>query len=214
MESVAWFGFGVISAPFWWVVIICLIEVALLTRFAVYESLTAGAISLAIFFGLFYFMGVFNPLAFIWHNALTFIGIFIAYTIIGIGYARFVKWKLYVSDWARHAREFKMNWLSQKGVTGATVPSNLEQAWRDYLNSSWNSNSKFTALNIWEHKSQFFTWVAYWPFSAFWTLVNDPFRRIVNWAYMNMMEAMQKEANKAAEEFSSDLEAAKPVRNN
>lgn len=209
MESIAWFGFGVMSAPFWWVTIICLIEVALLTRFAVYESLTAGAVSLAVFFGLFYLMGIFNPIAFIWHNALTFIAIFIAYTVVGIGYARFIKWKLYVSDWASCAREFKMEWLSSKNVTGTVITPELENDWKSYLNRNYNSGSIFEPLNIWKHKQRFFTWVAYWPFSALWTLINDPFRRIVNWAYTHLMVAMQKDADRAAAEFTTDYKMSK-----
>lgn len=208
MEALAWWGFGVWSAPFLWVMLIILCESAFLIRCSAYESPGYGVLSLLVFFTAFYFMGIFNPISYLWHNigwaALWIVG----YALIGVSYARIIKWKMHLAKWASDNRSFKLEWLSRRNVTGMDVPDNLQNDWLREI-SQTNGTTRFDPENVWNYKRQFFTWVGYWPFSAFWTLINDPFKRFVDWAYHAMMASMQREADKAATQFNKDRELVK-----
>jgi hypothetical protein len=198
MEASAWFGFGVMSAPFLWVMFLVVIEALWLGHCASKELVGSGITSVLLFLIMFYLMGLFNPFTWIWHNPLEAIMYVIGYVGVGIIYARWVKWKFYVSTWAEKAREHKMNWLNHKGIPGPGVPENLLNDWKNEVNAY---RSIFEPLKVWQHKSKFALWVAYWPFSGFFTLINDPFRKLINWVYAYFLEAMQNDANKAAKEF-------------
>lgn len=205
-----WWGFGAWSAPFLWVIILIIAESAFLMRCSAYESPGYGMVSVGAFLALFYFMGVFNPLYYIWHHigwALLFI---VGYAFTGLGYARLIKWKFFLSEWVSQNRSFKLEWLSKRGVTGTEVPDELQHEWQKAISEGYSpASTRFDVPNVWNYKRKFFTWVGYWPFSAFWTLINDPFKRFVDWAYHKMMASMQREAERAASEFSKDRDLVK-----
>lgn len=200
MEQAAWFGFGMISAPFLWVVLILGFESIFLGYCAQNEYPFSAISSVIIFFFLFYLMGVFNPIQFIWHNLpYAVIGI-VGYGIIGVLYARYIKWTFYVRAWMHRAREKKMLWLASKNISGDTIPPELRSEWKNYIENDYRRIEIFTPLKVIENKARFATWVAYWPFSALFTLIKDPFKQFIDASYHYHMTAMQKQADKAAEE--------------
>ncbi len=42
------------------------------------------------------------------------------------------------------------------------------------------------------HREDFFVWVAFWPFSAVWTLINDPVRRLVRRIVSELQQVYQR----------------------
>jgi len=40
-------------------------------------------------------------------------------------------------------------------------------------------------------KSTMLVWIGYWPFSLIWTLINDPFKRLVHWIYDELTRVYQ-----------------------
>lgn len=47
-----------------------------------------------------------------------------------------------------------------------------------------------------QQKEQIITWMVYWPFSATWTLLNDPVRRLFNMIYRKISKALQEISDK------------------
>lgn len=48
-----------------------------------------------------------------------------------------------------------------------------------------------------EHKARIMTWMSYWPWSAAWTLVNDPVRRMFRAIYHEIAGQLQRIADRA-----------------
>lgn len=42
------------------------------------------------------------------------------------------------------------------------------------------------------YRSTVLVWIGYWPFSLVWTLVSDPFRRMVHWIYDELNRVYQR----------------------
>jgi hypothetical protein len=53
-----------------------------------------------------------------------------------------------------------------------------------------------------ENKSLLITWMAYWPFSFVWTIVNDPVRRAFNAIYSHLAGLLQRISDRVFREFA------------
>jgi hypothetical protein len=42
------------------------------------------------------------------------------------------------------------------------------------------------------YKATVLVWIGYWPFSLVWTLINDPFKRLVRWIYDELLRVYQR----------------------
>ena len=55
--------------------------------------------------------------------------------------------------------------------------------------------------NVANYKGKISRWIAYWPFSAFWTILNDPIRRIAEWLYSVLQGFYRNIANRVFKDF-------------
>jgi hypothetical protein len=55
------------------------------------------------------------------------------------------------------------------------------------------------------HKSRIMTWLGFWPFSALWTLLNDPLRRLVEAIYDAVAGTLLKISNYVFRNALKDL---------
>lgn len=60
-----------------------------------------------------------------------------------------------------------------------------------------------TIPKVKEHKSRIVGWMVYWPFSAVWTILNDPVRRIFLHIYRKIEKVMQKMANNVFKDINN-----------
>jgi hypothetical protein len=89
----------------------------------------------------------------------------------------------------------KFKWLKEKGVDSKVIPDSLKVAWLDYLkeNTSYLKVRKVydeetktwtqkpcveIQPRAWENKSRITSWMAYWPWSMFWTLLADVLKQV------------------------------------
>lgn len=61
-----------------------------------------------------------------------------------------------------------------------------------------------------EHKERIITWMLYWPFSMFWTIINDPLRRAFEWIYRRIGKFMQGVSDRI---FKDVFDASEEDRN-
>jgi hypothetical protein len=59
-----------------------------------------------------------------------------------------------------------------------------------------------------EHKSRIITWMAYWPFSMIWTLINDPIKRAFREIYNHISNFMQSISNRVFKSLVDEKEQA------
>lgn len=56
-----------------------------------------------------------------------------------------------------------------------------------------------------DHKWRIMTWMAWWPWSMLWTLLNDPIRRIWRWVWKNLQKTFASIATSAFRSVDDDL---------
>lgn len=78
---------------------------------------------------------------------------------------------------------------------------NLEHFWKDVEGRTGYGTTKVSrrAPQASAHKARILTWMTYWPWSAAWTLLNDPVRRAFVKAYGLVAGQLQRIADRAWE---------------
>jgi hypothetical protein len=87
---------------------------------------------------------------------------------------------------------------------GEAVPKELQNDWFEYL----NIQNVVIAPQVSDNKSKITTWMVYWPWSFFWTMLNDPIRRLFRRLYNNLREFFQKMSDKVFAGVKNDLPGA------
>ena len=100
-------------------------------------------------------------------------------------------------------------WDFQNATYTTPVPEELQEDYFHYLNQKnyLGSYSRVESMdgvtpNIADYKGKVVHWIVWWPFSAFWTLLDDPIRRIAEWCYRSLAGIYRKLANKAFDDFN------------
>lgn len=128
-----------------------------------------------------------------WHwldaNFLRILAYLGSYLVIGAVWS-LVKWYFYVhnvADAYEHMRESYQNRYAQYAAETET----RKQAVRPYL--TWLSDEVYGSQfppNPRKNKHRITQWFVYWPWSALWTLTNDPVRRIAKFVYTHLSGTM------------------------
>jgi hypothetical protein len=130
------------------------------------------------------------------HPAYAYIGIPLFF-ILGALWS-IVKWWFFVKRNALKYRELRMDWLCEMGLENVNldtpVPDSLKKLWDNRASGSYsNSGSIDTHAPLARtHKKKIINWMIWWPFSMFWTLIDEPWRLI----YEAMTRLFQKISNR------------------
>lgn len=57
-----------------------------------------------------------------------------------------------------------------------------------------------------EHKNLIVGWMIYWPFSALWTLINDPVKRAFTWIYYRISKRLQTISDHLFQSVNNEVE--------
>jgi hypothetical protein len=94
-----------------------------------------------------------------------------------------------------------VKWLSNKnGNNDVMQMFNL-----DYSFESTRDVYKFSAPKARQHKGAIMKWISAWPLSMIWTLINDPFKRIVEEIYQRITGVFQKISNYLTKSIQADF---------
>lgn len=105
-----------------------------------------------------------------WIGILIFIG---CYVLIGTGWG-LAKWLFYLHNVADTLEEGKKKW-----------------GWSDAsLKEKWQKQT-----DPFNNKGTITMWMVYWPWSALWTLLNDPIKRLYRAIYQALTTTYQRMAN-------------------
>jgi hypothetical protein len=139
-----------------------------------HESGVEATILLIASFIVLYFLGAASLIkgffSFMFYNPGTFIFYVFLYIFCGILYGIY-KWYIFClnrRDKAiQNAKSYRLN---------VNIQEEINHYKPDILN----------------HKGTFIRWMTYWPFSAIWTLLNDPIRRLYNSVFNLLSNLLQK----------------------
>jgi hypothetical protein len=159
----------------------------------------------AAFLILLEFFSPYHPISFIFHNPRDAIVIVLLYIIAGAGWI-VVKWLSHVytvRDRFNEAKDgiiagFKNQIKYTSGYVGdRTVlfnddgTLNAEGMERLYSEGARRVGEARLPLQVTQHKSEIYMWWLCWPLNMFWTLLNDPIRRIGNFIYHLLGDTLQ-----------------------
>jgi len=165
---------------------------------------------------LFYFCGQLKAVVIAaFANPILTLEFVAGYFVIGLIYS-FIKWYLYLRNIKEKYITFKVNWirnhLAKERWTEITnwsnppVPEDMKQDWEEELKFQ-TLIQMFVRGEILasEHKVRITAWIAWWPISSFWTLLNDPIKKIANYLFSQFKEIYNKIYRAMIGNITSDL---------
>ncbi len=156
------------------------------------------------------FCGDVPVLSYIWNHPITILLGVLGYFALGTGWA-VVKWWFYVKDQLWHYNELKGEFIKENKleikVNQAIVGVEMQNKWADYLR--WHDRSIDIHPQINKHKMAVYIWIAYFPFSLIWTLINDPVRKICRRIYHAIADTLQAMSDSIWSGTKGDFEEKK-----
>jgi len=126
----------------------------------------------------------YNPFTWITSNPVEAFSWVVAYFLGGLTWA-FVKWIFYMHRIKDIVKNLRKKYDTQTSTLKFNEWVILE---RNY------PEGNYPPL-VSENKAQITFWATFWPWSAFWTLLNDPIRMIWNWCYKVFGTGLQNITN-------------------
>ena len=153
-----------------------------------------ATLTLLISLSVFYFFGDKTQnnslLSYCSHHAWTTILIALAYIAVGVGWS-ILKWYSFLIKERNKTKE-KIKEYSRIGTP--------------------ISVSHYDIPKVSDHKSRILVWMFYWPFSALWTLVDEPVRKTYLFIYRHIASYLQNMANKIFASLTEDSRKAEQER--
>jgi hypothetical protein len=164
-----------------------------------------GATSVLIGTGLvLQFFTTIQPFTMIMANPASILGFLAIYLAFGIGYGMF-KWYRYLrvllADYAvKRAEYLKSNKL---------VEADMTKSEREYMVAALSQKivgrGRSLPPKVSEHKSRVTTWMAYWPLSLTWMLLDDLVIGIWEWTYNRVADILQGLSARVFAPFKNDF---------
>ncbi len=125
---------------------------------------------------------------------------------LGVGaFWSLLKWFSFLNQEKDELRKIKQNFLNQDDTVtpreNGTFNDADFQKFAFYLNKyvpNYRSIQNRSDLipSVGEHRNELVAWIVWWPFSAFWTILNDPLRRLANFVVERMRGVYESMASR------------------
>lgn len=121
---------------------------------------------------------------------------FVAGTVWGV-----VKWWFYCRKLLDVVRDIKIAFLNKHSIEGTDIPDAKRDNFIEMVKGSRAYPDYHFPPQAMDHKSDWLMWATYWPFSCFWTMLNQPIKHIWQFIYSHLGEFMQKISNAVFKEI-------------
>lgn len=122
-------------------------------------------------------------------NALAYVG---GYIGLGIGWM-IMKWWFYLQGRKEEAVNFKIKYCQRNSIDSENMTDDQRSGFIDELTDYRSGyNDKHFPPSAMYNADKIIRWAAYWPFSAFWTLLGDGLHRLWNFIYTQFSGLLQK----------------------
>ena len=185
------FEFFILFGVWWWLLVAAIVIVDV--WFLEYDNGTGATFALFAFAAIMFFFGNWNPFPWMVANPLWTIGSVLGYFVAG-GAWFIVKWYFHCLNVRDKYNEIKDNFFEEHKITGAKVPGDLKSSWQEALRYNGFRGKAIPPIAR-RYKSTILMWMTHWPFSAVWTLLNDPIRRIFMSNYAHLTVLLQSMSN-------------------
>jgi hypothetical protein len=197
-----WTELFVAGAPAFWALLV--VETILLIALIELGKGALATLSFVAALLLLYFLGDTNVLGFALHHPLLLPLGAISYFAIGTCWA-IAKWWLYVRDQRSGYDELRTDFCHEHRLDG-TIPERLQQAWLERLQASASRRRRIEIRpRARQHKGNILTWMAYWPWSLGWTILNDPVRNAFRFVYHHIHDYLQEISDHAFKGVEQDF---------
>jgi hypothetical protein len=185
--------FAVGSVGFW---ALLALETGLLIFLIEWGKGTFATASLAGTLALLYFLGDVNVLGFVVHHPITLVLGLVVYFAAGTGWS-VAKWWLFVRDMRSRYDDLRADFCQEHRLDGV-IPESLQPLWLERLESSGRRGRRIEVRpRARQHRGQIVAWMAYWPWSLIWTVLNDPVRKSCRIIYQHIHDYLQEISNNA-----------------
>jgi hypothetical protein len=202
--------FAIGSFWFW---LLLAIHFCVLLALIEYEKVGWATTTMIATFAALYFLGDFNVVSAVLHNPATAALVAGGYFVAGTAWS-VVKWWFYVRNCREEYDKKKAAFLARNAVDGTVIPDALKKQWKDELENDYRYSSRRDRRTSFangiipkagDHKGRIMCWMCYWPWSAVWTLINDPVKRLFKQIYLQIQGLLQSISNRAFRGVENDL---------
>lgn len=100
--------------------------------------------------------------------------------------------------------------LRERGISGNVIPAGMEGEYKTYAEEFYKSRYERVekptfAPSYKEHKKEIILWIAHWPWSLAWTLIDDPIKRLLKFIYRKLARAYEEIARYAFRDVDKKL---------
>lgn len=182
------------SIGFW--ILMGLVSVCLIAALE-YEKAGWATFSAVVTFLLLGLFGDFNVWTATTEHPFLAIGAVLIYLAVGTLYS-FGKWWRYVKLASRKLKDEIAEFLAAHKLEGDKIPDELLEEWLGSPRRSGyrRRNTKPIAR---ENKARIMSWMVYWPWSMFWTVINDPIKKAFKAIFQELQATYQRISDKAFE---------------
>jgi hypothetical protein len=198
-RTMNWSEVFTVGSPWFWLLLAG--EAATLIALIEWGKGWLATLSLVSTLALLQFLGDANVLAFVNHHPLLLGFGVVGYFAVGTVWS-VMRWWLFVHDQRNRYDEARLEFCQEHNLDG-TIPEHLHQEWQEQLiNRKRRIEIRPKAI---KHKSRILMWMAYWPGSMFWTILNDPVRKACRFIYRHIHDYLQEISDNAFKGIEADL---------
>ncbi len=195
-----WLALGTIG--FW--ILVGIVSLLLIAAVE-YEKPGWATFSLIVAFTLLWLLGDVNIVALALSNPLLAVGVVAGYFVIGALWS-VGKWWFFVRKCREKYDDFRKEFLVRKNFSvSGPIPDSLKKDWTEYCSSGYGRIYSCLKPEVGKNKARILTWMVYWPWSMFWTLLNDPVKYMFKWIYQQLRAVYQRIADSAFKSTENDF---------
>jgi len=171
-------SFFIVGTTAFWALIA--FEFCLLMWFVEEEMYIPAWVSITLCWSLLMWLGNSNFLVYLRYNPVDVIMYVVVYFIVGVIWS-FLKFYLSANDTRNKLKALRNDYNV----------NNFGKTWGTYLYDNF-SYEDCRKLIFSTYSNHIIFWIIYWPVSALWTLINDPFRKAATWLYEIVLIGLYK----------------------
>lgn len=221
-------GIGILAFGGLWFWVTSAVFIIAMLAFIEYEKPITATLTVAAMIALLTMFSDINPISWVaanWKLALEYIGI---YLVVGVVWA-VVKWGFFLMNQRDYYEKLRADFFASENdeaerrnqvnsrmkagvleevalAPTTTITDENRKRFQDHIKSrtAYSANKKFPPQPN-DHKARILLWMGYWPFSATWTLINDPLKRFWRFAYQRIIGLLGKMSEAVFSKYKSDL---------
>ena len=208
------------TMPFY---IVSVLSFFILIAFVENEKSIGALLTIIVTGALLYFFGNKGVIPWMLQNPITIAEYIGGYLVLGVIWG-FVKWFFYVLKARDRYETFRAEWLKNEGPINDQVvplPSKKSQ-WNDETKEvpnpdptdTWRArflkaaqNNRVLPPRAVHNKGRIIFWMAYWPASGLWTLINDPITRIYRFLFTRIVVTFEHISQVMYSKYKDDFTA-------